>query len=109
MCRAYPGQVVCIRSGCPYPINVDHIRGIRHPYCSIECAKACGENPRVRSDPALEKQQQAPLKEETGAGCLNIKRLGGKKKSKVESVYPSPPMTSDTLSTSSDDEGRAKQ
>ncbi|KAG0324169.1 hypothetical protein BGZ99_002132 [Dissophora globulifera] len=45
---AYPGQVECIRDKCSQPINVDTVRGIRHPYCSIECARACGENPQLR-------------------------------------------------------------
>lgn len=26
---------------------------IRHPFCSVACAKACGENPRPRSVPAV--------------------------------------------------------
>lgn len=30
------------------PINVEP-NGRRHPFCSIDCARACGENPQVRS------------------------------------------------------------
>ncbi|KAG0262937.1 hypothetical protein BG011_009533 [Mortierella polycephala] len=46
--RAYEGQTVCKRAGCTFPINVDKVRGIRHPFCSIPCAIACGELPRVQ-------------------------------------------------------------
>lgn len=28
------------------PINVEP-NGRRHPFCSIDCARACGENPQV--------------------------------------------------------------
>ncbi|KAF9126478.1 hypothetical protein BGW39_006598 [Mortierella sp. 14UC] len=46
MCHALPNQVDCKRAGCSFPINVEP-NGRRHPFCSIECARACGENPRV--------------------------------------------------------------
>ncbi|KAF9900038.1 hypothetical protein EC991_008011 [Linnemannia zychae] len=46
MCQALPNQVDCKRAGCSYPINVEP-NGRRHPFCSVECARACGENPRV--------------------------------------------------------------
>ncbi|KAF9285443.1 hypothetical protein BGZ88_009531 [Linnemannia elongata] len=46
MCSALPGQVDCKRAGCSMPINVEP-NGRRHPFCSIDCARACGENPRV--------------------------------------------------------------
>ncbi|KAG0378574.1 hypothetical protein BGX24_003457 [Mortierella sp. AD032] len=46
MCQALPGQVDCKRAGCSFPINVEP-NGHRHPFCSISCARACGENPRV--------------------------------------------------------------
>ncbi|KAF9190079.1 hypothetical protein BGZ51_008962 [Haplosporangium sp. Z 767] len=45
---SYEGQTVCSRAGCTFPINVDKVRGIRHPFCSIPCAIACGESPRVQ-------------------------------------------------------------
>ncbi|KAG0275116.1 hypothetical protein BGZ95_009171 [Linnemannia exigua] len=46
MCNALPGQVDCNRAGCSFPINVEP-NGRRHPFCSIACARDCGENPRV--------------------------------------------------------------
>ncbi|KAF9895902.1 hypothetical protein BX616_008568, partial [Lobosporangium transversale] len=42
-----PKQIYCRRNGCSLPINVDLVRNTRHGYCSIGCARACGENPRV--------------------------------------------------------------
>ncbi|KAG0002217.1 hypothetical protein BGZ65_002821 [Modicella reniformis] len=111
--QAYPGQTECIRSGCPYPINIDIVRGIRHPYCSIECAKACGENPRVQVTASKQKQEtEAPKQEQqvTEATCLDFKRLVNKVKSNkvrdnsAKTHYPSPPMTNESSRSCSDDE-----
>ncbi|KAF9364780.1 hypothetical protein BGX34_000450 [Mortierella sp. NVP85] len=122
--RSFPGQVTCIRSGCSYPINVDKVRNIRHPFCSIECARACGENPRVLpavspppvpvpvSVPVSLKAAASPssngVAQEVTAGCLNFKRLVGKAKREVTS-YPSPPMTEDSFSTDDDEETLAEK
>ncbi|KAG9069607.1 hypothetical protein KI688_010511 [Linnemannia hyalina] len=46
MCKALPGQIDCKRAGCSMPINVEP-NGHRHPFCSVNCARACGENPKV--------------------------------------------------------------
>ncbi|KAF9316712.1 hypothetical protein BG003_001679 [Podila horticola] len=62
MCRAHATQTICRKVGCPYPIFVEAVPlhmsydgksgTVRHPFCSVVCARACGENPRPRSVPA---------------------------------------------------------
>ncbi|KAF9917806.1 hypothetical protein FBU30_000513 [Linnemannia zychae] len=55
MCYALPGQVDCKRAGCSLPIHVE-ANGRRHPYCSIECARACGEVPRSDGQPVFTRE-----------------------------------------------------
>ncbi|KAF9955783.1 hypothetical protein BGZ72_003407 [Mortierella alpina] len=92
MCHAYPGQVDCRRAGCSFPINVDPVTGIRHGYCSISCARLCGENPRVPS-PAM-----APVTYEKPASTA-AKQI---KSSNASTAYSTPP-ESDVASLSSND------
>ncbi|KAG0099616.1 hypothetical protein BGZ93_006726, partial [Podila epicladia] len=84
MCRAHAAQTICRKVGCPYPIFVEavppHKNGngksptIRHPFCSVECARACGENPRPRSVPAIAyvKISKTPLK---NSFCIPAKAI----------------------------------
>ncbi|KAF8925574.1 hypothetical protein BGZ58_000696 [Dissophora ornata] len=115
MSLALPGQVVCIRAGCSYPINVDTVRGIRHPFCSIECARACGETPRFQPQPTqvvripeVRPPAYTPA-QETNATCINLTRLikpsskKQPKESSSEDSYMSPPRTDESPDASDND------
>ncbi|KAF9174091.1 hypothetical protein BGX21_009762 [Mortierella sp. AD011] len=90
MCRAYPGQVTCKRAGCTLPINVEKDTGIRHPFCSIACARACGENPRektsARNAPPAYEGYTVPL-----SRVSSISTAGS-----GATCYASPPATDDS-------------
>ncbi|KAG0286512.1 hypothetical protein BGZ96_009390 [Linnemannia gamsii] len=81
MCNALPGQVDCKRAGCSLPINVEP-NGRRHPFCSIECARACGENPCV--------PPQAIPAQATSVVPPRTDKSSKKNRSIATSPYPSP-------------------
>ncbi|KAI1318064.1 hypothetical protein EDD11_007298 [Mortierella claussenii] len=62
MCRALPGQKYCSRVGCFDPINVDKLTGVRHPFCSVACAIACGETQLLARYPDAGIPKTQPLK-----------------------------------------------
>ncbi|KAF9933418.1 hypothetical protein BGZ67_004308 [Mortierella alpina] len=88
----YPGQVDCRRAGCAFPINVDPVTGIRHGYCSIQCARLCGENPRVPSPKMADISYEKPAPKAA-------KQI---KSSNASTAYSTPP-ESDVASLSSND------
>ncbi|KAF9280785.1 hypothetical protein BGZ74_002523 [Mortierella antarctica] len=80
MCRAHATQTICRKVGCPYPIFVEAVPRanngtsaiIRHPFCSEECARACGENPRPRSVPAIPFVKASKTSQVCGAPLKNL-------------------------------------
>ncbi|KAF9115870.1 hypothetical protein BGX27_005936 [Mortierella sp. AM989] len=90
--NTYPGQVDCKRVGCSFPINVDKEAGIRHPFCSIQCAIACGENPRVRTPVA----KTPPPAYNTNGYALPLNRVPSMSMDGSQTCYISPPATDDS-------------
>ncbi|KAF9346927.1 hypothetical protein BGX26_001542 [Mortierella sp. AD094] len=92
---SYPGQVNCRRAGCTLPINVEKETGIRHPFCSIACARACGENPRERTPAKLE-VCALPAYEAKGY-TVPLNRVSSiSTASSGDTCYASPPATDDS-------------
>ncbi|KAF9087044.1 hypothetical protein BGX29_009557 [Mortierella sp. GBA35] len=88
MCTALPGQVDCKRAGCSLPIKVEP-NGRRHPFCSVECARACGENPRTPPQAMPIRTTAVPPPAYNTVGKFN--KMGGK-----TATYPSPQMSDDS-------------
>ncbi|KAF9156583.1 hypothetical protein BG015_003883 [Linnemannia schmuckeri] len=79
MCNALPGQTDCKRAGCSMPINIEP-NGRRHPFCSIACARACGEKPRVPAQAMPARTAMIPPPAYNSVGKFN----------KMNPAYPSP-------------------
>ncbi|KAF9434205.1 hypothetical protein BGZ76_008403 [Entomortierella beljakovae] len=99
MCHARPGQVTCKKSGCTLPINVEN--GIRHPFCSIECARACGENPKERVSPVKD-EKSAPPAYDAGGYNVELTRVGTMSTTSTFATGYASPTPTDCMSGSSD-------
>ncbi|KAG0334245.1 hypothetical protein BG004_000499 [Podila humilis] len=140
MCRASANQSICRMANCSNPIFIEHYTAnlgcdyhfqdvktgyIRHPFCSVSCAKAGGEKPRQRSVPAIPYKGPvvnghpvAPASPASPTPSMLLPVYEEKEKKKRSSsssstpprcvaAYASPPVTPPSnTSSDDDDEGR---